>query len=174
MARAETIDLGRLALRPGAGRKVDLDLVVDGLEYAGEPYSLEPNPVPARLDVSRTSSGHAIKLAFSGSVEGPCMRCLGEAAVPVEVEAREVDQRGAEDEELRSPYVDEDVLNVSALAHDALALALPQLLVCRVDCAGLCPVCGVSLNDAEPGAHDHPAAPDPRLAKLSELLERDQ
>ncbi len=53
------------------------------------------------------------------------MRCLGPAAVAVDVEAREVNQRGTEDEELRSPYVDEDVLNVGALAHDALALALP-------------------------------------------------
>ena len=90
------------------------------------------------------------------------MRCLGPAEVAVDVEAREVDQRGAEDEELRSPYVDEDVLDVGALAHDALALALPQQLLCRADCAGLCPVCGESLNDAEPGAHDHPAEPDPR------------
>jgi uncharacterized protein len=70
--------------------------------------------------------------------------------------------------------VDEDVLNVGALAHDALALALPQQLLCRADCAGLCPVCGVSLNDAAAGAHDHPVAPDPRMAKLGELLERDQ
>ena len=64
------------------------------------------------------------------------MRCLGPAAIEVDVEAREVDQRGAEDEELKSPYVDEEVLNVGALAHDALALALPQQLLCREDCAG--------------------------------------
>ena len=171
MARADTIDLGRLALHSGEGRRVDLDLVVDGLELAGQRYSLSPNPVPARLDISRTSSGHAIRLAFSGTVEGPCMRCLDPAGVEVDVEAREVDQRGAEDEELRSPYVDEDVLDVGALAHDALALALPQQLLCRADCAGLCAVCGESLNDAEPGAHDHPAEPDPRFAKLRELLD---
>ncbi len=171
MASAATIDLGRLALHSGEGRRVDLDLVVDGLELAGQRYSLAPNPVPAQLDVSRTSSGHAIRLAFSGTVEGPCMRCLGPAGVEVEVEAREVDQRGAEDEELRSPYVDEEVLDVGALAHDALALALPQQLLCRADCAGLCPVCGESLNDAEPGKHDHPKEPDPRFAKLRELLD---
>jgi uncharacterized protein len=171
MAGAETIDLGRLALRSGEGRRVELDLVVDGLEFAGERYSLAPNPVPARLDISRTASGHAIKLAFEGTVEGACMRCLGPAAVAVDVEAREVNQRGTDDEELRSPYVDEDVLNVGALAHDALALALPAQLLCRPDCAGLCPVCGESLNDTAPGAHDHPAEPDPRFAKLRELLE---
>jgi len=171
MASAETIDLGRLALRPGDGRRVELDLVVEGIELAGQDYSLVPNPVAARLDISRTASGHAIRLTFSGTVAGPCMRCLGPAEVEVDVEAREVDQRGAEDEELRSPYVEDEVLDVGALAHDALALALPQQLLCRPDCAGLCPVCGESLNDAEPGAHDHPSEPDPRFAKLRELLD---
>jgi uncharacterized protein len=99
------------------------------------------------------------------------MRCLEPAEVAVDVEAREVDQRGAEDEELRSPYVDEDILDVGALAHDALALALPAKLLCRPDCAGICPVCGESLNDSAAGAHDHPAEPDPRFAKLRELLD---
>jgi uncharacterized protein len=171
MTGAESIDLARLALRPGAGTRLDLELVVDGLELGGQVYSVEPKPVPARLDISRTASGHALRLAFTASVEGPCMRCLGPAAVTVDVESREVDQRGAADEELRSPYVDEEVLDVAAWAHDALALALPAQVHCRDDCAGLCPVCGESLNDAEPGAHDHPAEPDPRLAKLRELLD---
>jgi uncharacterized protein len=174
MTGAESIALARLALRSGEGRRLDLDLVVGGLDLGGQSYSVEPKPVPARLDVSRTASGHALRLAFAATVDGPCMRCLGPAAVTVEVEAREVDQRGAADEELRSPYVDEEVLDVAAWAHDALALALPPQLLCRDDCAGLCPVCGESLNDAEPGAHDHPSEPDPRLAKLSELLDREQ
>jgi uncharacterized protein len=171
MSAAENLDLGKLALHSGEGKRVDLELVIDGLEFAGQSYVVTPSPVPARLDVSRTASGHALRLAFTATVEGPCMRCLGPAAIDVDVEAREVDQRGAEDEELKSPYVDEEVLNVGALAHDALALALPPQLLCRDDCAGLCPVCGESLNNAEAGAHDHPADPDPRFAKLRELLD---
>ena len=171
MTEGQSIDLARLALRSGEGRRLDFDLVVDGLELGGQAYEVEPKPVPARLDISRTASGHALRLAFSAEVDGPCMRCLGPAAVKVDVEAREVDQRGAADEELRSPYVDEEILNVGAWAHDALALALPQQLLCRDDCAGLCPVCGESLNDAEAGAHDHPSEPDPRFAKLRERLD---
>lgn len=174
MTGAESIDLARLALSPGAGRRLDLDLIVENLELGGQTYSVEPKPVPARLEISRTASGHALHLIFTAEVDGPCMRCLGPAAVKVDVEAREVDQRGAADEELRSPYVDEEILDVAAWAHDALALALPQQLLCRDDCAGLCPVCGESLNDVEPGAHDHPSEPDPRMAKLSDLLEREQ
>jgi uncharacterized protein len=97
------------------------------------------------------------------------VRCLEDARLTVDVDSREVDQARARDEELRSPYVEEDVLALDRWAHDALALAVPTQVLCREDCAGLCPVCGESLNDASEGAHDHPAEPDPRWAKLREL-----
>lgn len=97
------------------------------------------------------------------------MRCLGDADVAVEIDAREVDQPQTEDEELRSPYIEHDELDLGSWAHDALALALPFQLVCRPDCKGLCPVCGASLNDADPDEHRHETTGDPRWAKLREL-----
>lgn len=171
MAAQDTIDLGRLALRPGEGRRLEIELVTGEFELGGQRYWLEPRPIPARLEISRTASGHAMRLAFAGSIAGPCMRCLGPANVPIEVEAREIDQPTTDDEELRSPYVDQQALDPGAWAHDALALALPSKILCRPDCAGLCPVCGETLNDAACGVHEHPAEPDPRLAKLRELLD---
>jgi uncharacterized protein len=113
-----------------------------------------------------THDGWALRLRFAAALAGPCMRCLGEAAPQFEVDAREVDQAGGGDE-LSSPYVDDDVLDVAAWARDAFALALPALVVCREDCAGLCPLCGANLN-AEPD-HAHEREPDPRWAKLREL-----
>jgi uncharacterized protein len=167
MASSNTIDLGRLALRPGDGRRVDLEVDPGELEYAGQAYATS-HADPARIDVSRMAAGHALRLRFDTRLEGPCMRCLADAAIDVHVDAREVDQPGG-GAELESPYVDADELDLGKWAHDALALALPAQLLCRADCAGLCPVCGESLNDAEPGAHDHPAEPDPRWRKLREL-----
>jgi len=76
---------------------------------------------------------------------------------------------GAHQEELRSPYVDGLEVDVARWAHDALVLAMPQQPLCREDCKGLCPVCGESLNDADPAAHDHEKPRDPRWAKLDEL-----
>ena len=78
-----------------------------------------------------------------------------------------MDQPGG-GEELESPYLDEQQLDVRAWARDALALALPTQIVCRDDCAGLCPICGENLNRAEPG-HEHEREPDPRWAALREL-----
>jgi uncharacterized protein len=169
MAAYTTIELARIAPSPGDGGRLEFELEPGEVELAGRAYEFSPPSVGARLEVSRTASGYAARLTFSGDVVGPCMRCLAAAKVPVSVESREVDQPGTDDEELRSPYVSGGELDLNAWGHDALVLAMPQRLLCRPDCAGLCAVCGESLNDAEAGAHDHPSEPDPRWDKLREL-----
>jgi uncharacterized protein len=168
-AAYHSIDLARFALRAGEGRRLDLDADPGPLKLAGERYVAAGDSVPARLDLSRTAAGYAVRMRFTAHVSGPCMRCLEDADVAVEVDAREVDHPGTEDEELRSPYIDHDELDLSSWAHDALALAVPIQLLCRPECRGLCPVCGVSLNDVDPAEHRHEPEPDPRWAKLREL-----
>jgi uncharacterized protein len=95
------------------------------------------------------------------------MRCLGPAAPSFEIDAREVWQPG-EGEELTSPYLSHEAVDLQDWARDALALGLPSVLVCRDDCPGLCPVCGVQLDEAGPN-HGHERPVDSRWAKLSEL-----
>jgi DUF177 domain-containing protein len=169
-APATTIlDLARLSLAHGEGRRLDLTVPLSPIEMAGQTYEPAPAAPPIRLEVSRPSGGYAFHLRFPIRFEGPCMRCLGDAAVGLEVDAREVDQGDTEDEELRSPYVQGEELDLGHWARDAAALALPAQILCRADCAGLCPVCGEPLNDADPAAHEHEAAVDPRWAKLGEL-----
>jgi uncharacterized protein len=71
-------------------------------------------------------------------------------------------------EELDSPYLDGDHVDVRRWAHDAVVLAAPSQVLCRDDCLGLCPVCAVPLAQAGPD-HRHESAPDPRWEKLREL-----
>jgi uncharacterized protein len=167
--RTDVFDLQRLGLTSGEGRRLDLHVRVEPFSFGGQTYAADPDVVPVRLDVSRTTgNGWALRLRFSVAVTGPCMRCLETAEPRFELDAREVEQPGAGDEELSSPYVDQDgELDVASWARDALALWLPAQITCRPDCAGLCAECGANLND-EPG-HAHEAAPDPRWAKLSEI-----
>jgi uncharacterized protein len=166
--RTDSFDLGRLRLTSGEGRRLVLEVALDALQFGGETYAVVPGAVDAILDISATTHhGYALRLRFGASLQGPCMRCLEPALPEIEVESREVDQPG-DVEELRSPYVKDEVLDVHAWARDALALALPAQLLCREDCAGLCPVCGEDLNNT--GAdHAHERAPDPRWAKLGEI-----
>lgn len=184
--RTDTFDLGGLRLSTGEGRRLDLAVGIEPFSLAGEHYSVEPSPVPVRLDISRTTgAGYALRLRFEASLVGPCMRCLEPAAPAFTVDAREVFQpnearargedagrgraHGDDDsDELVSPYVEDGVLDLRGWARDALALELPANPMCREDCAGLCPACGANLNEAGPD-HHHDPEPDPRWAELSKL-----
>jgi uncharacterized protein len=169
------LDLASLRLSPGEGRRLELCTPIEELLLGSEHYrarrldsDADRPGVPVQLSVSRMSGGgYALLLAFAAAVEGPCMRCLKPAVPELAVEAREVDVPG-EGDELDSPYVHEETLALADWAHDAFALALPAQILCREDCAGLCPVCAVDLNEAGP-EHHHESAPDPRWAKLREL-----
>lgn len=166
--RSDTFDLGGLRLTPGEGRRLELHVALEPLSIGGERYRAEPDVVPARVDVSRTTGdGYALRLRFEATIDGPCMRCLEPAAPSFQVDAREVSQPG-EGEELQSPYLERGILDLRGWARDALALTLPSKVLCRPDCAGLCPICGADLNRAGP-AHAHDSEPDSRWAKLSEI-----
>ena len=169
--RADILDLARFVRSPGQGRRVDLEVRPGRLAYGDQSYSVKGDTVDARVDISRTSSGYSLRLRFAAPVGGACVRCLEDAEMKVEVDAREVDQAdGSEAEGLRSPYVAGDELDVGAWAHDALALAMPGQFLCRPGCRGLCPVCGTSLNDVDPAEHRHEGeASDGPMAKLREI-----
>lgn len=171
-ASRDLFDLASLRLAPGEGRRTTLHTHIEPLMLGSERYLATPDRVPLQLEVSRMiGGGYALRVTFSAAVSGPCMRCLKDAAPVVEVDAREVEAsspRASEDEELDSPYVVGDTLDLGAWAHDAFALALPAKVLCRDDCPGLCPVCAADL--ATVGSdHVHDSAPDPRWAKLGEL-----
>ena len=164
--RTEILDVDRLGLSSGEGRRFELDVPVGGFDFGGQRYELPGEVVEALLNVDHTTAGYSLRLRFDAALSGPCMRCLEDAAYVVHVDAREIDQPGG-GEDLRSPYLEEGVLDLGAWARDALALALPAQIVCRDDCRGLCSVCGANLND-DP-EHAHEAEPDPRWAALREL-----
>lgn len=161
----DSFDLGRLKLHSGEGRRLQLDVTIDPLDLGGERYEVEGGRVPVTLDASHTTTGWALRMRFEAPLAGPCMRCLEPAERGIAIDAREVDQPGG-GEDLRSPYVHDDQLDLRAWARDALALDLPSTIVCRDDCAGLCPVCGQNLNT---NPHEHEKVVDSRWAKLSEL-----
>lgn len=167
--RTDSFDLGGLHLAAGAGRRLDLHIIIDPFELGGEPYTVGPALIPVKLDVSRTTGeGYALRLRFDATVSGPCMRCLEPAAPTLTVDSREVSQPGG-DGDLRSPYLDGEILDLRAWARDALALSLPTQVLCRPDCAGLCAECGADLNAAGPDHGHGQRQPDQRWAKLSEL-----
>jgi uncharacterized protein len=167
----KSFNLRQLKLRSGEEYRDAQEIPLEPLEFGGERYLPVPENVEAELAISRASTGTVFELRFRGRLHGPCQRCLADAVVDRDISAREYQATSpGESDELSSPYVHDDRLELAAWARDALALALPEQILCRPDCAGLCPVCGRDLN-VDPHEHEE-ATPDPRWAALAQL--RDQ
>jgi len=163
-----TFPLRQLRLRPGEEFRDAVAITLEPFDLGGERYLPVPQEVQAELEVQRASSGDVFRLRFEMRLHGPCMRCLRDAVAEIGVDTLEYHAaaEGA-DAELQTEYVVADQLELSQWARDATALMLPSQILCRPDCAGLCPVCGKDLND-EPHGHDEPAV-DSRWAALEQL-----
>jgi uncharacterized protein len=106
--------------------------------------------------------------------EGECRRCLRPLSGELRCQVRELYRpRGAE--EAADPDEDTyplsgDQLDLRPLVRDALLLELPLAPLCRPDCRGLCPLCGVDRNETSCDCVG--ADRDPRWAALDALVER--
>jgi DUF177 domain-containing protein len=164
------LDLRKVRLRPGEEQRDEEDVALAPLELAGQRYIAVPEHVSAEVALTRTTSGMLFELRFHVRLHGPCFRCLEDAALDEDLSLREYQAENPEgDDELISPYVADGKLDLSNWARDSVVLALPDKILCRPDCAGLCPVCGKNLN-REPHEHEVEQG-DPRWAALSQLRE---
>jgi uncharacterized protein len=165
------LHLRSIKLRSGEEYRDEEQIELEPLILGGQRYLPVPDKVPAEVAVSRASTGTVFQLAFTGRLYGPCFRCLEETAIEENIAVREYQATNPEgSDELRTPYLVDGKLDLSAWARDALVLALPDKILCRPDCAGLCPVCGKDLN-VEWHTHDD-VQPDPRWAALGELRDK--
>jgi uncharacterized protein len=165
-----TFNLRMLKLRSGEQFVAEKEIALEPLVFGGERYLPVPATAPAELSITRASTGTVFALRFRARLHGPCHRCLDDAVLDVPISAREYEATNPDSEELRTPYLQADRLDLSAWARDAVALDLPDQILCRPDCAGLCAVCGKNLN-TEPHSHDEEQA-DSRWAALAELRHR--
>jgi uncharacterized protein len=167
----KSFNLRQLKLRSGEEYRDEIELELEPFELGGERYLPVPGTVPAELAITRAATGTLFELSFTTRLHGPCYRCLGDAVLELPIAVREYHATNpGESDELRTPYLVDDNLDLAAMARDAIALALPDKILCRPDCAGLCPVCGKNLN-AEPHAHEEEST-DSRWAALEALREQ--
>ena len=133
---------------------------------AEEPeFSLEgariAGPLGGAVRLMRTQAGVLAEVQVSVAIEAQCSRCLRNVETELSVEFADeyhpsVDIRtgfriwplpGEEpDEELR--IGDDHVLVLNEAVRQELEAAVPVQVLCREECAGLCPTCGQDLNEA--------------------------
>jgi uncharacterized protein len=163
-----SFSLRQVKLRPGEQYRDQIQVELPAFDFGGQRYVPVPEEVPADFEVTRANTGTVFSLAFTVRLHGPCYRCLGDAVLDVPIHAREYQANTPDgDDELTTPYLENDNLDLTALARDAVALSLPETILCQPDCAGICAECGKNLND-EPHVHEE-AAGDPRWAALEAL-----
>lgn len=163
---------GLLRAAPGTSRTYPV--TVDELPLAPEIQLTAPVQGEVKLMKTRRSILASAELATSLAEE--CSRCLVAVSAPVRVSLQEealpsIDLEtgqpvdlSAEPDALRLDEHHE--LHLEGPVADAISLAEPIATLCRPDCRGLCPVCGIDLN-VEPDHRHEDDAIDPRLAELA-------
>ena len=134
---------------PGDSFSVAGTVPLDAYEVGGQRYTLDNG---FSYDVVLTHAGDGV--LASGMVRahahGRCDRCLDPAefdiAAPVEEYYLFEEPEDKDDEEGYELVGEEDTVDLSAALSDAVVMDTPFVLLCKPDCAGLCPVCGCNLN----------------------------
>jgi uncharacterized protein len=125
--------------------------------FGGVEYTVPDGVVELELRAARVGDRLTLTASLESELDGPCQRCLEPARVAVAAHgldfARHGDSETGGEEDGEEGYASNFFLDVERWARDLLADALSPQLLCREDCAGLCPVCGVDLN-ADAG-HEH-------------------
>jgi uncharacterized protein len=150
-------DLRSLRFRDVSEVWRSLPIEVAPFTYGGLEYRVPGDVVEAELTAARVGDNLTLSLAVDTRVLGPCHRCLADA--DIDVEARGVDyvrHGDSETDDEDDAYAVAHQVDVERWARDLIGEALPQKLLCRDDCRGLCPVCGADLN-ADPD-HGHEEA----------------
>jgi uncharacterized protein len=140
-----------------------------GVELIGVPEGAD---LDLDLRLESVSEGVLVSGTITGPTRGECGRCLREINDSVVVNVQELyayedsttDETTDEDEVGR---MQDDLIDLEPALRDAVVLTLPTNPLCREDCPGLCPECGVHWDDL-PADHSHQQI-DPRWAGLSQL-----
>jgi uncharacterized protein len=166
------VDTTKLPRQPGATRA--LNRVVPAPADLGLELISVPEGSDLELDLSLTSVSEGVYVSGTvrGSLSGECGRCLNEIGKSFEVSLAELfayadsttEETTDEDEVGR---MQGDLIDLEPAVRDAVVLTLPTNPLCRPDCPGLCPDCGVHFDNL-PADHSHEDV-DPRWAALRNL-----
>jgi uncharacterized protein len=184
------LDLGRL--RSGAE---PLERRLDPEEFAGSDDFRVTTPVLLSGEVRKDGDQVHIKGRLTATLECACSRCLEPFAVPVTLDldllflpasaaggtsragkpgatsaADDDDDEGGQpvaDDDLGVSFYTDDALDVTGIIREQFYLALPMKPLCRPDCRGLCPECGINRNRETCACRTEWV--DPRLEPLKHL-----
>lgn len=160
----------------GAIRNYDLHEDISDLDPEIKPLT----DLNGAVELIRTTDGILVRADLYTSVELECSRCLTEFSTPIRFTIEEefhptIDIiTGArlpqpDDVDVATLIDAHHILDLSEIVRQGLTLALPMVPICRNNCQGLCPNCGINWNEGDCDCQEEQL--DPRFAALKKLLE---
>jgi uncharacterized protein len=160
------------------GEGLDVDLPVTATWLTAQCPDAEVSPGPAgvtfRGRLEQSGQDYLLRGQLGGSLITTCGRCLEPATLPLEVPVSVIfvekdKEPGEDDDRIDAPDVltfEGGVVDLGPEIRDEILLALPVSVLCRPDCAGLCPICGGNRNLKPCDCVEREGA---RVSKLSAL-----
>ena len=164
------LGLSKIIDCPGASVSFSTSVDLSDLRY-GVSYPVS-EPVLAQGIVRNTAGVLMMTGNLTTCIHGICDRCAGEFDRPINFPIQVVLVTELSNEENEDEWVfplEGDSADLDDIVRTVFVLNLDSKLLCREDCAGLCPRCGKNLND---GPCNCQKEIDPRLAALKQLLEK--
>ena len=97
--------------------------------------------------IGRTPQGLVARIEMSAQTTGECSRCLDLTEIRVATEFTELyafNERSLTDSQLLLPKNHQ--IDLAPLIREYLILDMPLSTLCKINCKGLCAVCGVNHN----------------------------
>lgn len=134
-------------------------------------------PLDVRVLVSSAGNKYILDGRLKGDVTLRCDRCLEayeqclETTFRIALVVRPGESGQAEvelyREDLEEGFISDLIIDLAEITREQVFLALPMKSLCREDCAGLCPLCGINLN--RESCECRPVVGHPGFSKLKNL-----
>jgi uncharacterized protein len=109
-----------------------------------------------------------VEATVQATISYVCSRCLTTFDKPLSTRLAVTYTTSVNQADEEIPLIEEDTLNLTSDLEESIFLSLDEKPLCRVDCKGLCPECGVNRNEEACSCDTRTI--DPRLAALKDLL----
>jgi uncharacterized protein len=162
-----SVNTVELLRRPGTEKTIRLTVSPSSIGL-DDPRLVLDAEVEIDLHCESLSDGIVVDGEVAARFRGDCRRCLAPVEGRLESPMHELYQVHLTDPDAFP--IEGDQIDLAVAVRETVLLDLPDAPVCRADCAGLCPVCGIDLN-AGSCSCETPST-DPRWAALDAL--RDQ
>lgn len=158
------VNAAELLRRPGSEKDIELRATVTDLALYDERFHGD-DAVLVELRLESLTDGLVVNGEVSSTWHGICRRCALPAQGELHSDVHELYQYIVTDPEAFELVG--DVLDLEPMVREVLVLDAPSSPLCRDDCAGLCPDCGIDRNTGTCSCNN--TVVDPRWGALDQL-----